>query len=127
MTALSSFSNSLSKFINSDYGLGEEVQYYHNGATLSHTTKKLEQFKSNNENSHRVIESEDILDKDIFLIELPFEPMKNDKIIIGTKEYFVDTFPKVATDIYRVKVTSNMQIIPRTNQRWELWEHTWIL
>jgi len=117
MTALSSLQNSISSLINSEFGLGEDVVYTDlDGET--HDTRVVRQYKT--DIHQKEIQSDTISDEDIFLIELSFEPKRNETIELNSKIYYVGYYDPVSATQHRVFTSSNSQTIPSRNNRQEI-------
>lgn len=119
MTALSSISNSIQSFVNSETGLGEEIEYIQAKTGNSLVAKRIKEYKES-ETRHRKSDTEEILDRDIFLININVIPVKNDKIIYNGKTFYVDNFIEVADSCWRIYVNSDKQKIPKVNSRYEI-------
>jgi len=106
--ALSSLNNSLKRFIANKHGLGEECVYTPKDTGVALDTNLVRQEEDDGYN-HREIKSDDICDREIFLINLPYKPNKNDTIQWNSQDYYVDYFEIVGINNFRVYAIADAQ------------------
>ncbi len=126
MNAQTDLSDSLKYYINDEYGLGLDVQFKDSVSGTEYITRVIKQEEENNDTRNRKNSPDEIVDKDVFLIDLPIEPKKNDTFVFGSitlgvftpedKLFIVDYYSKVAIDVYRIYVVADKQQTPRTKR-----------
>lgn len=121
MNALDSLNNSLSSFVNNDFGLSESTSYtYIDIDGNEFTDKKVTRQYKENKNYNRKYDDDTLANYDIFLIELSFEPRKNDKLISNEKTYFVEYSTRVSLNMYRIFTIEDSITVPSRNNRVEI-------
>jgi len=106
--ALASLNNSLKRFIANPYGLSEDCVYTPKSTGVALDTTIVRQ-EEDNKSSHGVIAQETITSQEIFLISLPYEPVKNDQIEWNSQVYFVDYHEIVTPETFRIYTIAEAQ------------------
>lgn len=121
ITALNSLDTSLSYFIQDKHGLGSAVIFTDENGT-TYNIRKLDQSKVG-DYKNRKLEDESMSNNQTFLIDLSIDivtelpltilPKRNNKITIDTEVWYVETWEKVSTRVFRVDCCSGVEKMPK--------------
>lgn len=120
MSSLSSLNHSVKSFINNVDGLAEQDEYIYIDLDKNEYPRKVVKQEKQGNNYSRATKGDTLANYDIFLIDLPIEPRKNDKLTLSSKVFYVDYATKVGIDTYRIYTTENAITIPSRNNRQEI-------
>ncbi len=106
-------------FVTNSSGLGIEVLYtlYESPYTET-TTRIVTQIRDGYK--RRKITDDSMSDEQSFLIELSFKPKKNDKITYDGEIWYIDTFERVSSEMWRVFCEGNKETVPSPTGRLEV-------
>lgn len=107
----------MSYFIQDTNALGVDAIYVQN--STEHEIRVVKQ-DDRSKTIQREVNGDAMSDNNIFLIELPFSPKKNDKIKIDTATHYVYDWEIVTATSYRVTTKAGQEIIPMPNKRLSL-------